>query len=63
MLRDLKALLIEARQKVPPMLTTLDSLSDDLIQLGGKRSRVALKVYESDNKCVFHKIKFVFGFQ
>ena len=43
MLRDLKALLIEARQKVPPMLTTLDSLSDDLIQLGGKRIRVALR--------------------
>ena len=37
MLRDLKALLIEAKQKVPPMLTTLDSLSDDLIQLGGER--------------------------
>ena len=34
---DLKALLIEAKQKVPPMLTTLDSLSDDLIQLGGER--------------------------
>ena len=44
MLRDLKALLIEARQKVPPMLTTLDSLSDDLIQLGGEReNRVALQ--------------------
>lgn len=34
-LRDLKALLIEAKQKVPPFLHQLDSLSDDLLDLGG----------------------------
>ena len=34
-LRDLKALLLEAIQKVPPFLTQLDALSDDLIDLGG----------------------------
>lgn len=34
-LRDLKALLKEASQKVPPFLHQLDALSDDLIELGG----------------------------
>ena len=34
-LRDLKALLIEAKQKVPPFLHQLDSLSEDLLDLGG----------------------------
>ena len=34
-LRDLKALLIEANQKVPPFLHQMDALSDDLIRLGG----------------------------
>ena len=35
MLRDLKALLIEAKQKVPPFLAILDSLNEELIDLGG----------------------------
>ena len=35
MLRDLKALLIEARQKVPPFLFGIDALTDDLMDLGG----------------------------
>ena len=35
-LRDLKALLIEANQKVPPFLQQMDALSDDLIDLGGQ---------------------------
>jgi ATP-dependent RNA helicase DDX41 len=34
-LRDLKALLIEANQKVPPFLHQLDALSEDLLDLGG----------------------------
>jgi ATP-dependent RNA helicase DDX41 len=33
-LRDLKALLIEARQKVPPFLFGIDALTDDLMDLG-----------------------------
>ena len=36
MLRDLKALLLEANQKVPPFLQQMDALSDDLIDLGGQ---------------------------
>ncbi len=35
-LRDLKALLIEAKQKVPPFLLELDSLSSDMLELGGE---------------------------
>ena len=35
-LRDLKALLMEANQKVPPFLQQMDALSDDLIDLGGQ---------------------------
>lgn len=35
-LRDLKALLMEANQKVPPFLHQLDALSDDFIGLGGE---------------------------
>ena len=35
-LRDLKALLMEAKQKVPPFLLELDSLSSDLLELGGR---------------------------
>ena len=35
-LRDLKALLLEANQKVPPFLYQLDALSDDIITLGGQ---------------------------
>lgn len=35
-LRDLKALLMEAKQRVPPFLTTIDSLNDDLVDLGGR---------------------------
>ncbi|CAI8024066.1 Probable ATP-dependent RNA helicase DDX41 [Geodia barretti] len=34
-LRDLKALLIEGNQKVPPFLHQLDALSEDLLDLGG----------------------------
>ena len=34
-LRDLKALLMEAKQRVPPFLTAIDSLNDDLVDLGG----------------------------
>ena len=34
-LRDLKALLIEAKQKVPPVLLQLDALSDDYLDVGG----------------------------
>ena len=34
-LRDLKALLTEAKQCVPPFLYQLDSLSDDILELGG----------------------------
>ncbi|XP_003384704.3 PREDICTED: probable ATP-dependent RNA helicase DDX41 [Amphimedon queenslandica] len=33
-LRDLKALLMEAKQRVPPFLTAIDSLNDDLVDLG-----------------------------
>ena len=33
-LRDLKALLIEAKQKVPPFLHQLDSLNSELLELG-----------------------------
>ena len=33
-LRDLKALLIEAKQKVPPFLHQLDSLNTELLELG-----------------------------
>lgn len=36
MLRDLKAILMEANQKVPPFLHQMDSLSEDLLELGGK---------------------------
>lgn len=35
-LRDLKALLLEAKQKVPPFLLELDSLSADMLELGGE---------------------------
>ena len=35
-LRDLKALLMEAKQRVPPFLATLDALTDEYLQLGGK---------------------------
>lgn len=35
-LRDLKALLMEAKQRVPPFLHQLDSLTDDYLALGGK---------------------------
>ena len=35
MLRDLKALLMEAKQRVPPFLATLDALTDEYLQLGG----------------------------
>lgn len=33
-LRDLKALLMEAKQKVPPFLHQLDSLNEELLELG-----------------------------
>ena len=33
-LRDLKALLMEAKQRVPPFLIQLDSLSDEYLELG-----------------------------
>jgi len=33
-LRDLKALLMEAKQRVPPFLHQLDSLTDDYLALG-----------------------------
>ena len=33
-LRDLKALLMEAKQKVPPFLHQLDSLNTELLELG-----------------------------
>lgn len=36
MLRDLRALLAEAKQKVPPFLLQLDEISADLLELGGK---------------------------
>ena len=32
---DLKALLVEAKQRVPPFLTTIDLLNDDLVDHGG----------------------------
>lgn len=35
-LRDLRALLVEAKQKVPPFLMQLDEISDDLLELGGE---------------------------
>ena len=38
-LRDLKALLMEAKQRVPPFLHQLDSLTDDYLALGGKFKR------------------------
>lgn len=41
-LRDLKALLKEANQKVPPFLHQLDALSDDLIELGGQLRNTVL---------------------
>ena len=50
MLRDLKALLMEAKQKIPPMLATLDSLSDDLLQLGGERERAGGKEGERERE-------------
>ena len=34
-LRDLRALLAEAKQKVPPFLLQLDEISMDLLELGG----------------------------
>lgn len=34
-LRDLRALLAEARQKVPPFLLQLDEISIELLELGG----------------------------
>ena len=34
-LRDLKALLQEAKQKVPPFLHQLDSLTNDYLVVGG----------------------------
>ena len=34
-LRDLKALLMEAKQKVPPFLHQLDSLTNDYLVVGG----------------------------
>ena len=34
-LRDLKALLLEAKQKVPPFLDQMGLLSDELLELGG----------------------------
>lgn len=45
-LRDLKALLKEANQKVPPFLHQLDALSDDLIELGGQLKNTVLKDYK-----------------
>ena len=36
MLCDLKALLVEAKQRVPPFLTTIDLLNDDLVDHGGQ---------------------------
>lgn len=36
-LRDLKALLIEAKQKVPPVLLQLDALSDDYLDVGDEK--------------------------
>lgn len=56
-MRDLKALLIEANQKVPPFLHQLDALSDDFIRLGGKHTTSAclycaysLQLFTSDDK-------------
>lgn len=34
-LRDLRALLAEAKQKVPPFLLQLDEISMELLELGG----------------------------
>ena len=34
-LRDLRALLVEAKQKVPPFLFQLDEISVELLELGG----------------------------
>lgn len=44
MLRDLKALLIEAKQKVPPFLAILDSLNDELMDLGGMNVTLIIEV-------------------
>ena len=40
MLRDLKALLMESSQKVPPFLQQMDALSDDLVDLGGQYTAI-----------------------
>ena len=44
-LRDLRALLMEAKQKVPPFLEQLEDLSSDLLGLGG--TVVAPSTYNS----------------
>ena len=44
MLRDLKALLIEAKQKVPPFLAILDSLNEELMDLGGINVTLIIEV-------------------
>ena len=33
---DLKHLLVEAKQKIPPVLAALESQNDDYLELGGK---------------------------
>ena len=35
MLRDLRALLVEAKQKVPPFLVQLEEANTDLLEVGG----------------------------
>ena len=41
-LRDLKALLLEAKQKVPPFLDQMGLLSDELLELGGMLPGMAI---------------------
>ena len=43
-LRDLKALLQEAKQKVPPFLHQLDSLTNDYLVVGGTQVKTKLTV-------------------
>ena len=58
-LRDLKALLLEAKQKVPPFLDQMGLLSDELLELGGRLS-LSLSVVCSCSLCVwFHNTSWI----
>lgn len=51
MLRDLRALLVEAKQKVPPFLMQLDEISVELLELGGETWSCSVGV--RGNVCMF----------